>query len=508
MAIGLGQMLIGGLLGNEIGKKGGIGGLLGSMGGDKPQMPEQPQQTAQAPQQQGGGFMDMFNNISPEKMARMGMGFNSMRLRPDDNMAASFQNTIDNATANTQKNASVEALIKMGKPNLANLVRTGAMPLDTAMTLAFKEGKGDTTGTLTWMESFRGKGTAEQDSLVDSYTALLASAEGDPTAIRKYVEMFSNDFSIGQKNLKDTTSGIQIQQQDGTVMGKEMKEGQKYTVVTDEFGKQTVNVIDGAFGESASQQFIRETEQGLDAADQELAVTRSNDAYLSGMSAVDSVQKYQNIQSVLKNPDGTFNEDAITGWAANMFPAFKSEQAIIRSTANLMGIDVINMATFGALSEREMKMAMATNLDVNLPPKELYAQITEMVEARQKLANALLTRSQRIGELGSFKAYKEEQIIERKGHLGSRYKKMNNDVQQEIMIGQYNYDTKNNPEITYKQWESTNKKTGYDIWNTFNFNNRSTLIANMDGMTSKKFNEIMGNTEFAATWWANNIGAD
>ena len=83
MAIGLGQMLIGGLLGNEIGKKGGLGGLLGGMGGDKPQMPEQPQQTAQAPQQQGGGFMDMINNISPEKMARMGMGFNSMRLRPD-----------------------------------------------------------------------------------------------------------------------------------------------------------------------------------------------------------------------------------------------------------------------------------------------------------------------------------------------------------------------------------------------------------------------------------------
>ena len=31
MAIGLGQMLIGGLLGNEIGKKGGLGGLLSGM---------------------------------------------------------------------------------------------------------------------------------------------------------------------------------------------------------------------------------------------------------------------------------------------------------------------------------------------------------------------------------------------------------------------------------------------------------------------------------------------
>ena len=539
MAIGLGQMLIGGLIGSQMGKgKGGglmdllgMGGLTGDNKGrvtdeemathqmpDGSTMPgathpqggynQAPQQQAQAPQQQGGGFMDMINNISPEKMARMGMGFNSMRLRPDANLAKSFQSTIDNATLNTQKNASVDALIKMGKPNLAALVRSGAMPLDTAMTLAFKEGKGDTTGTITWMEGYKGKGTAEQDTLIDSYMALMASAKGDPTAIRKYVDMFSNDFNIGSKDLKDTTSGIQIQQQDGTVMGKVMKEGQKYTVVTDEFGKQKINVIDGAFGESSRQQFERETEQGLDAADQELAVTRSNEAYISGMSAVDSVQKYQNIQGVLKNPDGTYNEDAITGWIADMFPSFKNEQAIIRSTANLMGIDVINMATFGALSEREMKMAMATNLDTKLSQKELYEQIVEMVEARQKLATALMNRSQRISELGSYKAYKKEQIIERKGHLMSRYKRMDNDVRQEIMIGQYNYDTRNNPEITFNQWDDANKRTGYDIWNTFNFQSRSTLIANMDGMTSKKFNKIMGNTEFAANWWANNVGAD
>jgi hypothetical protein len=522
MAIGLGQMLIGGLLGNEIGKRGGLSGLLGGVNqGNTGRVTDQdmsvmsktmPTQTAQAPQQQGSGFMqgisNMLGNPTDEQIARMGIGFNSMRLRPDDNLAKSFENRIDRATANKQKNASVEALIKMGKTNLAALVKSGAMPLDTAMTLAFKEGKGDTTGTITWMESFRGKGTSEQDSLVDSYIALMESAKGDPTAIRTYVEMFSNDFGVGQKNLKDTTSGIQVQQQDGTVMGVEMKEGQKYTVVTDEFGKQTVNIIDGAFGESESMKYERELTQEMDADDRKLAVDRSREAYLEASSAMDSVQKYQNIQQVLKNPDGTFNEDAITGWIADMFPSFKNEQAIIRSTANLMGIDVINMATFGALSEREMKMAMATNLDVKLGQEELYKQIVEMVEARRKLAGAMLERSQRISELGSYDAYKAEQTIERQGHLKSRYRLMNDDVRQEIMIGQYNYDTRNNPEITYEQWDSANERTGYDIWNTFNFNSRASLIANMDGMTSKKFNEIMGNTEFAANWWATNVGAD
>ena len=140
MAIGLAQMLIGGLLGNEIGKKGGLGGLLGGMGGDKPEMPEgathtmpdgsvmpgatHPQQTAQAPQQQGGGFMDMINNISPEKMARMGMGFNSMRLRPDANLAASFQSTIDNSVTQkkltTQTNATLNYLQNAVSPQYPN----------------------------------------------------------------------------------------------------------------------------------------------------------------------------------------------------------------------------------------------------------------------------------------------------------------------------------------------------------------------------------------------------
>ena len=124
----------------------------------------------------------------------------------------------------------------MGKPNLANLVSTGAMDVGTAMTLAFKEVKGDVNGTQAWMETFRGKGTAEQDSLIDSYRALIESAKGDPTAIRQYVDMFSNDFGVGVKDLKDTlVGGIQIQQKDGIVKGVEMKEGQKYMITVDEF---------------------------------------------------------------------------------------------------------------------------------------------------------------------------------------------------------------------------------------------------------------------------------
>jgi len=505
MSLGLGQMLGMGILSQFMG------------GGNKEetqqnqrfvpnQQNQQPTQVADSGQSQNQGFFPDLNNMSQSQWANTAIALNSMRLRPNASLASSMQSIIDNDTKKTNRNATVDALIKMGKPNLANLVSTGAMDVGTAMTLAFKETKGDVNGTQAWMETFRGKGTPEQDLLIDSYRALIASAKGDSTAIREYVKMFSNDFGVGVKDLKDTPSGVQIQQQDGMVMGVEMKEGQKFIIVTDEFGESTLNVIDGAFGESESMKYERELEQQLDTADQKLAVKNSNAAYLEASSAMDSVQKYQHVQSILMGDDGKPNPNAITGWITDFLPSFKAEQAIIKSTANIMGIDVINMATFGALSEREMQMAMQTNLDTRLPPEELYKQIVGMVESRQKLAQAMLTRAQRISELGSWEDYKAEQIVERKGHLGTRYKKMPSEVQNAIMVAKYKSDTRDHPEITFDTWDANNAMTGYQIWSYFNFNDRARFIANMDGMTGKNFLEIMGNTDFASQWWQDNEG--
>ena len=166
MAIGLGQMLIGGLLGNEIGKKGGLMQMLGGGGGNTPEMPEgathtmpdgtvmpgasHPEQTAQAPQQQGGGFMDMINNISPEKMARMGMAFNSMRLRPDDNLAASFQTKINrlqtekdlqkktNQTIDYLTSKAVSTAYPNGRTDLIEMLRLGIISPTEALSQSMK----------------------------------------------------------------------------------------------------------------------------------------------------------------------------------------------------------------------------------------------------------------------------------------------------------------------------------------------------------------------------------
>ena len=531
MALGLGQMLGMGLLGQLMGGFGGQKEKERMKGGWSPpqqglqqgvmdaarQQAQQGQGQVANNQQQGfggiGGMMSgvsnqLFQGMSPEQVARLGMGFNSMRLRPDANLAASMQSTIDNATKKTNRNATVEALIKMGKPNLANLVQTGAMDINTAWGLANKEVKGDVNGTQAWMETFRGKGTPEQDLQIDSYRALLETAKGDPTAIREYVKMFSNDFGVGVKDLKDTlVGGIQIQQKDGIVKGVEMKEGQKYMITVDEFGEENLNVIEGAFGETEPQKYTRELEQTLNAEDIKLGTKRADESYLEAAGAIQSVQQYLQVQRTLKNPDGTYNEDAITGWIPDYLPSFNADQAFINSTANLMGIKVINMATFGALSEKEMQMAMETNLDTRLSPEELYKQITMMVESRQKLAQGLMRRAQQYAELGySQTKFREARVKENQGHLATRYRVMPSDVQQAIIIGKYKSDTKNHPDITFETWDANNEMAGNEIWSYFNFNDRARFIANMEGMTGKKFLEIMGHTDFASQWWMDNEG--
>ena len=512
---GLANLLIGGLLGSQ---------FFGGKEEEQPRMKggwsppnQQPTQVA-SNNTSGGGFLSgisnqMFKGMSQEQVARLGIGFNSMTLEPDASLAASFQSTIDNAQKKTNRNATVEALIKMGKPNLANLVSTGAMDITTAWGLANKEVKGDVNGTQAWMETFRGKGTPEQDALIDSYKALIATATGDPVAIRDYVDKFSNDFGVGIKNMKDNVSNVQIQQEDGMVGGIEMKEGQKYTIVTDEYGDQTVKIIEGAFGETERMKFDRELEQTLHEQDVKLGTKRADEAYLEAASLISSVQKYLQVQRTLKNPDGTYNERAITGWAADMMYDFTAEQSMIGSVANLMGIDVINMATFGALSEREMAMAMATNLNTKLPPKELYKQITMMVESRQKLAQELLARTKLYADLGySQKAFREYRVKENTGHLATRYNKMSKEVKAEIRANQYQaYVAKaNKAEIQpmeYDTWDSSsNTMTAYDAWSYVNFNDRARFISQMQGMTGKKYLELMGGTEFALEWWNNNVG--
>lgn len=161
MAIGLGQMLIGGLIGSQLGK----GGLLGSDDEDKTikSMGEynQPQAQPQA-QSQGGGVFggignmvsgisnQLFDGMSQEQVARLGMGFNSMRLNPSNTLAASFQTTIDNSIAKNklkqQTNATIEFLQNQvsdvypnGRTDIVSMLQKGIISPTDAINMMNKK---------------------------------------------------------------------------------------------------------------------------------------------------------------------------------------------------------------------------------------------------------------------------------------------------------------------------------------------------------------------------------
>ena len=107
MSLGLGQLFGGLLLGQMAG-----GGLLGNK-----QEEEQPTQMAN--NSIGGAFQgisnSMFKGMSQEDVYRMGLGFNTLRLEPDANLANSVESRINSINATKKAEADAKAL--QGKIN-------------------------------------------------------------------------------------------------------------------------------------------------------------------------------------------------------------------------------------------------------------------------------------------------------------------------------------------------------------------------------------------------------
>ena len=88
----------------------------------------------------------LFDGMSQEQVARLGMGFNSMRLNPSDNLAASFQTTINdsitkrkltektNATLNYLQNA-VSPQYPNGRTDIIDMLTKGVISPTDAITM-------------------------------------------------------------------------------------------------------------------------------------------------------------------------------------------------------------------------------------------------------------------------------------------------------------------------------------------------------------------------------------
>jgi hypothetical protein len=393
MALGLGQLAGGLLLGSMFGENMMSNkGLLQQDEDQEAQLtdPNVSNQVAQAPQQQFGGIGGVFSGISnqlfqgmsPEQVARLGQGFNTMRLEPDPTMATVFQSTIDASAKNAGIKNAVTTLKKMGKPHLADLVATQQLTVAEALRYAQEDKSlGDTSSMLRILRKNSDSFTPEQNA---KFMDLADILEADPSmntevwkAYLDIAEITGDDgkeYALGLSEIMTHQGKDEIDPETG-----KSREGQHYQLQTNKKDGTVTKVWLDSYGETLAQKDERERVALEIKNDKEKAMKMGIEAQNQAQDLFSQIQMFE--QALQYVEDG-----ALSSYLTSKLPAIDDRTALLRGISNKLGISVINSATFGALSEREMQMAMATNLDLNLPPDELREMILEQIRVRRKLA--------------------------------------------------------------------------------------------------------------------------
>jgi len=105
--------------------------------------------------------------------------------------------------------------------------------------------------------------------------------------------------------------------------------------------------------------------------------------------AFSSIGKIHTNMGNLDQVVSAIDRGAATGLIESMVPAWNAATLEIRNLQGRLGLDVINSATFGALSEKELGLALSIGLPTDMQPADLRKWALEKKEAQRKLAGYL-----------------------------------------------------------------------------------------------------------------------
>jgi hypothetical protein len=273
----------------------------------------------------------------PALMARLAMGFNTMRLDPDQGLQAVLADRIKTANELAVGNKTAQAVItqlrNMGENEAADMV-------------------------------------AAQPAIAKDVLKQIVQA--------KYA-----------KSASPTASGVQI----------DPNTGQMYQVVFNpSTGKNQRIDVQGAMGETPSAIASREASRQLNLAGIKMASEKGAAVFGRASGLGEQIGKLTRARDLVKEGG------AQTGVIRSLLPSFNSATAELRAIANGLGIDIINSATFGALSEKELSLALSTGLDTSLSGAALQEHIQDKINAQEKLYNQLMQDAR---ELSSGITYNE-----------------------------------------------------------------------------------------------------
>lgn len=123
----------------------------------------------------------------------------------------------------------------------------------------------------------------------------------------------------------------------------------------------------------------------------EIAQTESSSKAVADRisSSFEQVGQIRANNSILDEVSAALDGGAKSGIIDRTFPAWNSATATLRNAGQRLGLGVISSATFGALSEAEMKMAMTTALPTDMDEPELRQWIIDRKAAQNKIASQL-----------------------------------------------------------------------------------------------------------------------
>jgi len=221
---------------------------------------------------------------------------------------------------------------------------------------------------------------------------LLAIAKSNPKLMESITKSFAAAQMNPDKEFKITYSTPRVDEKTGEVyiaVSDPNKNSVERILVPDTTGLTTQQKADI---ELATDQAKQQSQSDIDLNNTD--IQNAKDAGIIAFNDMTSVAK--TIVNLTQAKKAVKDDGASVGFAQNWLPAFDAATSELREIANKMGIEVINSATFGALSETELKLALTTAFPTDLNKDQLLIWIEKKINAQNKMYKALSAKAKRL----------------------------------------------------------------------------------------------------------------
>jgi len=185
--------------------------------------------------------------------------------------------------------------------------------------------------------------------------------------------------------------------------------GQQYFTEYDPNTGKTRRVdVEGAIGETASQKAAREAKLANLKAGRDAASAKGRDYFDRATTIGESID-------IMKSARDLAVKGVMTGIAERYLPAVDANTQMFRNLQKDLGINVINSATFGALSEKELELATTKDIPSSLKGQELLDYLDAKIAAQNKMFREMNRKARRLQSgitLGQYLAELENEIDE------------------------------------------------------------------------------------------------